>query len=94
MTLFEQYQTLNIDPMSFIYMKGIEGIIYELGCSELAVKQFFKQLLGERFKYFYYKSSVPIKTLIQKVKSEQTKDLKSEVTTICQRVLDELLIAA
>jgi hypothetical protein len=94
MTLFEQYQSMKTDPMTFIYMKGIEGIIYELGCSELSVKQFFKQLLGDRFKYFYYKSAVPISKLIKKVKTEQTKDMKSEVSTICQRVLDELLKAA
>lgn len=94
MTLFEQFQTMNVDPMSFIYMKGIEGIIYELGCNEAAVKQFFKQLLGDRYKYFYYKSAVPIKTLIHKVKTEQAKELKSEVTTICQRMLNELKLVA
>lgn len=94
MTLFEQYRAMNIDPMGFIYVKGIEGIILELGCNEGALKQFFKQLLGDRFKYFYYKSAIPIKNLVMKVKAEQVKELKNEVTPICQRVLDQLLLVA
>lgn len=91
MTLFEQFKSMDIGPLDFIYIKGVESIIYELGCNENAVKQFFKQILGKNFKYHYYKKEpMSIMNLVKKIKSEQVKDLKSEVTTICQRLLDEL----
>lgn len=93
MSLFEEFLSMNIDPMQFIYIKGIEQIVSSFNCDELAIRQFFKDLLGERYKYFFYKSAMPIKQVIKKIKSQQPEELKSETSTICQRLLDQLIAA-
>jgi hypothetical protein len=93
-SLFEQYEQMNVTAKQFIFVKGVESIILELGCNDIAVKQFFKQLLGDRFGYFYYKASYPIKDVLLKLKAEQTHELKHEVNTICRKLLTELLKAA
>lgn len=91
LSLFEQYRDMNVSPHEFILRKGVETIIQELGCNELEVKQFFKHLFGEKFKYHWYKnkSRIPISEIVREVKARKVGDVR-ELHGICHRVLEAL----
>lgn len=93
LSMFEQFRQMNLDAYSFIYMKGIESIVYEFGCNEKAIKVFLKQIFGDRFGYVYYKSSTPLKNIVRQIKASQNVEVKSDTTTICNRLLSELAVA-
>lgn len=93
LSLFEQYNEMNLDAWNFIYMKGIESIVHEFGCNEKAVKDFLKKIFGDRFSYVYYKSATPLKDIVRKIKSSYQNEVQSESVTICNRLLSALAVA-
>jgi hypothetical protein len=92
--IFDEYKKMNIQGVDYIRMKGIQSIITECRNDSKLIKEFFKFILGDRFNYYFYKSSVPIKKLIQESKMMNSKTDESKILTIADRLLDELLKVA
>lgn len=95
--IFDDIQTSGLMGWEYIQVKGLEWIIKECGGDHVKSKEVFKYLLGDRFKYHYYKKQskgrLPIKDLIKKVNIENTGELRGRVNEITQRLLNELKVA-
>jgi hypothetical protein len=101
LSLYDELKNFEGKGIDFVMMKGYENIIKELNCDTIAVRQFFKELLGERsFKYYWtqVRSMPTIKEMVTKLKIEQEKqigNLKNDAKplTICNSVLEALRLA-
>ncbi len=93
MGLFDEWQTFEGAGTDFIYLKGVETIIKELGYNDVQVKQFFKQCLGGSFKYHYFKKKKSIKEIMAKMKAQQTGKPQKQVGKLCNMCLDALQVA-
>lgn len=91
--LFDEFEQFKGAGIEFIMLKGIETIITDLDCNEVAIKQFFKQVFGEQYKYHFYKKKNSIKELMTKLKAKQHGSTQQQVGTLCNLCLDALLKA-
>jgi hypothetical protein len=91
--LFEQVKDYQGRGLDFIYLKGIENIILELNCNDVQVKEFFKLLLGDNFKYQYYRRNNNIRQILARLKATETGAEQVQVKGLCGLVLDALKVA-
>jgi len=89
--IFEEYKRLNLSPNKYVYLKGIQTIIAECEYNQTLIKQFFKYIYGDRFSYYFYKASTPIKKLIQDAMIQQSDVEEGVIISITDRLLAELL---
>lgn len=93
MNLFTEINNMDIDPKEYVYRKGLENIIKELGYDETRAKEFFKLLFKENFKYQYYRGKNPIKNIIRQIKSERANPDTQKVNMVCKMIMEKLKIA-
>jgi len=92
--IFEEYKRLNLSPNNYVYLRGIQTIIAECDYNHTKIKQFFKFIYGDRFSYYFYKASTPIKKLIQDAQISQSKVEQGLILSITDKLLEELLKVA
>lgn len=88
--LFDEYQQFSGSGMDFIYFKGIQSIIEHLEYSDVAVKDFIQQLLGENFKYHWYKKDYCIKSVLEDMQNKKYGVTGETSTIICTRIIEQL----
>lgn len=95
--IFQDIQGSGLTGWEYIQFKGLEWIVKECGGDYIKVKEVFKFLLGDKFKYHFYvkksKGMLKIKDIIKKVNIDNTGELKSRVNEITKNLLTELLAA-
>jgi len=88
--LFDDYQKFNGSGVDYIYYKGIQYIIQQLEYSDVAVRDFMQLLLGDNFKYHYYKKEYSVKKILQDMQ-HQRYGVSGEVSSvICTKLIDAL----
>ncbi len=100
-TIWDEYENSNSKGLDFVMMTGYENIILRFSCNEGAIRNFFKEILGERsFKYYWtqVKSMPTIKDMISEIKIKQERSSgtigkETQPMTICNKVLESLRLA-
>jgi hypothetical protein len=100
-SLWDEIKTFEGKGIDFVMMKGFENIIKDLDCDKIAVRTFFKELLGERsFKYYWsqVKTMSTIQEMLTRLKIENEREqgtIKKDTRplTICNSVLEALRLA-
>jgi hypothetical protein len=95
-SLWDELKNYEGKGIDFVMMKGYENIITELGCDKIAVKKFFKELLGERsFKYYWsqVKTMPTIQEMLTRLKIQSEKEMgklshNSRPLSIVNRVME------
>lgn len=90
LSLFSEYESMDITPVDFIRAKGMESIYHHCERDEIQMREFLKQLFGERFNYYFYKSAMPLKDLIKKIKAKDAGFEQGRLSQIIIRLLSEL----
>lgn len=91
-TLFDELENFQGNGISFIQLKGMETIILQFDCNEVAIKHFFKSLFPNEndFKYHWYRKKNNVRSVIDEVRARQQEINQQERNVICERCLDAL----
>jgi hypothetical protein len=88
--LFDEFKKMNLDADSYIRLMGISAIYEKCNNDRKLTKEFFKFMYGDRFSYQYYKSTTPLKKLLDEaIFTAQGVD-EAKMLTITDKLLKEL----
>lgn len=89
-TLFDEFEKYNMAGIEFVLLKGVQSIIEKLDYSDVMVKAFFQHILGENFKYHWYKKNNSFKQVLESMQQKKFGVSGELVESVCNKILNEL----